>query len=114
MKNTIMNTVMHASQQHRIYFPIAMNIPAPYSATENAIRRQNPNRSGWHRWVMAVSAAAVVLLIVGSGVALFNGRTTQPVTMDNLGPIDEFLSSLSDEEAAQLPFYEVEEIPEYD
>ena len=78
-------------------------------ATENAIKRQNPNRSAWHRWAMAASAAAVAILI-----ALYNGRTIQAVTMDNQGPIDEFLSSLSDEEAAQLPFYEVEEIPEYD
>ena len=28
-------------------------------------------------------------------------------------PLDEFLNTLSDEEAAQLTFYEIEEIPEY-
>ena len=37
-----MNTAMHASQQHSMYFPIAMNRPAPYSAIEYAMRNMTP------------------------------------------------------------------------
>lgn len=81
-------------------------------ATENAINHQvQTNRRS--RLVMKLaSAAAVVLLVIGIGVTLFKGQDI-PVTKSDQGPLDEFLSTLSDEEAAQLSFYEIEEIPEY-
>ena len=58
------------------------------------------------------SAAAVALLVIGIGFTLFNGQN-DPVTISDQGPLDEFLSTLSDDEAAQLTYYEIEEIPEY-
>ena len=82
-------------------------------STEKAIQHHSVATRNWRRRLMAASAAAVTLLILGVGVALFNGREAQPVPMGDQGPLDEFLSTLSDEEAAQLPFYEMEEIPEY-
>ena len=62
--------------------------------------------------IIIASAAAVALLVVGIGLTLFNGQS-DPVAISDQGPLDEFLSTLSDEEAAQLSFYEIEEIPEY-
>lgn len=84
-------------------------------ATENAIMRQSQaagNRQ-WH-WLGA-TAAAIALLIVGVGVTvmLHNSSKTTTVTMSDNGPIDNFLSTLSDEEVAMLPYFEIEEIPEY-
>jgi len=78
-------------------------------ATERAVHQAKIKR--WPRLsIMLASAAAVALLAIG--FALFNGQNV-PVTTSNQGPLDEFLSTLSDEEAAQLPYYEIEEIPEY-
>jgi len=62
---------------------------------------------------LAASAAAVAALIVCFGIGFFNGKSPQPVAENSQGPLDEFLNTLSDEEAAQLTFYEIEEIPEY-
>ena len=74
------------------------------SATEHAITHHAHSHSKWRVTMIKLSAAAVTL---------FNGHTTQPVTMDNQSPLDEFLNTLSDEEAAQLQYFEIEEIPEY-
>ena len=52
-------------------------------------------------------------LIVCFGIGFFSGKSPQPVAENSQGPLDEFLNTLSDEEAAQLTFYEIEEIPEY-
>lgn len=82
-------------------------------STEKAIMQHSAARKNWRPMLMAASAAAVTLLILGFGLNLFNGREAQPVSMSNQSPLEEFLSSLSDEEASQLPFYEIEEIPEY-
>ena len=83
------------------------------SATEHAITHHAHSRSKWRVSIMAISAAAVTLLVIGSGISLFNGQASQPVPMNSQGPLDEFLNTLSDEEAAQLQYYEIEEIPEY-
>ena len=82
-------------------------------STEKAIQQQSPAKRSWHRRLMFTSAAAVAILIVGFGIALFNRTNDPALPMSEQGPLDEFLSTLSDEEAAQLPFYEMEEIPEY-
>lgn len=79
--------------------------------TENAIHQSNTGSKSRMRMMIA-SAAAVALLVIGIGLTLFNGKN-DPVTTSDQGPLDEFLSTLSDEEAAQLSFYEIEEIPEY-
>ena len=80
-------------------------------ATENAINHQVHPNSKSKLGMMIASAAAIVLLIIGIRLVLFNGQD-KPAIGDQ-GPLDEFLSTLSDEEAAQLSFYEIEEIPEY-
>lgn len=83
--------------------------------TENAILQQPRAKKNRH-WgmMMAASAAAVVLLILGIGLSVIHQSSkTEAITLQTEGPIDEFLSSLSDEEAAQLPYYEIDEIPEY-
>ena len=82
--------------------------------TENAIRLQGRanTRKRWR--IMAASAAAVVLLLIGFGVSLMHDPAWQPIVAQSSdGPLDDFLNSLSNEEAAQLPYYEIEEIPEY-
>ena len=63
---------------------------------------------------MWASAAAVALLLIGIGFHELNDVNRQPAaTVQAGGPFDEFLNSLTDEEVAQLPYYEIEEIPEY-
>lgn len=81
--------------------------------TEKAIAQYATARRHWHTRLKAAAAAAVVLLAVGLGIILFNVKDNQQVTMSGQGPLDEFLCTLSDDEAAQLTFYEIEEIPEY-
>ena len=62
---------------------------------------------------MTAWAAAVVVLIIGFGIALMYVKSSPQLPMSDQSPLDEFLSTLSDEEASQLTFYEMEEIPEY-
>ena len=83
-------------------------------ATEQAIKHRVVARSR-RRWgVMAASVAAVALLLVSIGLTVMNNESQRAaVTLQTEGPIDEFLGSLTDEEVAQLPYYEIEEIPEY-
>ena len=83
-------------------------------ATEQAIKQHAVGR-GRYRWtVMTASAAAVAVLLISIGVTVMNDESRQTVvTLQSEGPIDEFLSSLTDEEVAQLPYIEIEEIPAY-
>lgn len=82
--------------------------------TENAILRHHQSRTKRH-WGLITASAASILLIIGIGFAFLHNRAVNPatVTQNNEGPIDEFLNSLTDEEVAMLPYYEIEEIPEY-
>lgn len=82
-----------------------------YRTTQNAITHHAQSRSKRRRTIMALSAAAVTLLVVG--ITLFNRQSPQSMPMSSQGPLDEFLNTLSDEEAVQLQYYEIEEIPEY-
>lgn len=67
-----------------------------------------------HKRMIWASIAAVVLLAVGIRVTVKLHDSQQPQTvMTDEGPIDQFLNSISDEEAAQLLCFEIEEIPEY-
>ena len=81
---------------------------------ENAVRQQG-RAFGKKRWgLMLTSAAAVALLVLGIGLTVLNnGRSQHVMTQQTESPIDEFLNSLTDEEVAQLPCFEIEEIPEY-
>lgn len=81
--------------------------------TEKAIKQQAMARRNRHRGLLAASAAAVAVLIFTFSILLFNGKSTRQVAMTSQGPLDEFLNTLSEEEAAQLTYYEIEEIPEY-
>lgn len=86
--------------------------------TEEAIRQHAERKSLFRNKRMGMtitSAAAVALLIIGLGITLSNNHVTQSatMTMQSTGPIDEFLNTLTDEEVAQLPDFEIEEIPEY-
>ena len=81
---------------------------------QRAIVRQGARRHRGRAVVMITSAAAAVLLVVGIGLTVFNHSSKASTTaLQAEGPIDEFLNSLSDQEVAQLPYYEIEEIPEY-
>lgn len=83
--------------------------------TEKAIMQhhQTKNKMRWR--TIAVSTAASVLIIIGIGTTLHHQRDNNNavVTLNAEGPFDEFLNTLSDEEVAMLPDYEIEEIPEY-
>lgn len=83
-------------------------------AIEHAINQYALTRNKKHWGRVLASAAAVALLLIGIGMTVFNHLSNPPATvLQNEGPIDEFLSSLTDEEVVQLPYYEIEEIPEY-
>lgn len=84
-------------------------------ATEEAVRRRAA-ASGARRWRMrAASISAGVALALGIGLTVLNSHEAQRVLApaQPQSPIDEFLNTLTDEEVAQLPYYEIEEIPEY-
>lgn len=83
-------------------------------AAQKAIMHEHKRKSSRRLAMMITSAAAVVLLVVGVGLTVIkhSSKTTTPI-QQNESPMDQFLASLSDEEVAQLPYYEIEEIPEY-
>lgn len=85
------------------------------TATDNAIKHRFQHPKNRHWGMVAASVAAVSLLVLGIGFKLLHDPipATTTVTLTGEGPLDEFLNSLSDEEAAQLQYYEIEEIPEY-
>jgi len=79
--------------------------------TEEAIKRRAAGPTSRVRlMVKAASAAAVALLVIGIGSALYHQHATAIPTQS---PMDEFLGSLDDSEVEMLPCYEIEEIPEY-
>lgn len=85
-----------------------------HRATEDAIKQQGREHGTRRLVTRATSAAAVALVTIGIGLTVFNHMAKQePINMHSDGPIDEFLSTLTDEEVAQLPYYDIEEIPEY-
>lgn len=64
---------------------------------------------------IAATIAAAVILLWNIIPAPDSGMTCQNsiVQADKTGPIDKFISSLTDEEAEQIICYDLEEIPEY-
>ena len=85
-------------------------------ATEQAIRQPAKPKTVVHHLRPLLAAASVVLLLVALGVTMFDfsgwGRDDQYVAQD-LGPIDEFLNSLTDDEVQLLAYYDMDEFPEY-
>lgn len=72
-----------------------------------ALRVAHPGR----KRVIWATVAAVALLVIGLKV-MINHNESSPTTIQE-SPIEQFLNSISDEEAAQLQCFEIEEIPEY-
>lgn len=91
------------------YLDDLINKATEQAIMHHAIRGQTSRKS-----MIIASAAAIVLLLIGIGVAVIQHESTQQtVVLQSEGPLDEFLNTLTDEEAAQLQYYEIEEIPEY-
>ena len=89
-------------------------------ATEQAIlqgaRGKEQGASGKTRVIrMWLAAAAVALvLIAGLTITYFHQNNEEELVAEQTtGPIDQFLDSLTDDEAQQLAYYEIEDIQEY-
>lgn len=63
---------------------------------------------------VVLTAAASLLLIAGTVILRYNSMP-QPLVShaDVISPIDEFINTLTDEEARQIICHEIDEIPEY-
>lgn len=99
-------------------------------ATENAILQGKQPVAKRRSIYTFVASAAAVLLLLTIGITQFRSHDDQmatmqqessslmadngSVSMEDAGPIDEFLNSLSDEEAQMLAYYEMDDIPEYE
>ncbi len=99
-------------------------------ATEKAILQRKQPVAKMRSIYTFVASAAAVLLLLTIGITQFRSHDDQmatiqqetsslmadngSVSMEDAGPIDEFLNSLSDEEAQMLAYYEMEDIPEYE
>jgi hypothetical protein len=78
--------------------------------TERVLRRQKATRSIPIRR-LAAAAAAVLLLAVGGVTYYRQTADVKPLTaLSEENPVDDFLSSLTDEEVQMITYYEVEEI----
>lgn len=90
-------------------------------ATEQAIRQQHgqPSRAKISPLRSILAAAAVLALLLTAGGLTYYHTIPSPEEMvaekteQQLSPVDQFLTELSDEEAQLLAYYEIEEIPEY-
>jgi hypothetical protein len=84
--------------------------------TERTISLSKHRTITLRRYRMTAIAAAVAALLVITGLSVVNSPTEQPVAQNKevVSPMDEFLSSISDEEAQLLASYTVETVPEYD
>lgn len=67
------------------------------------------------RWISTAVASAAVLVILLIGTWKYFGVHSSHLTANTVveSPLDIFLEQLSEEEAYQLTYYEIEEIPEY-
>ncbi len=83
-------------------------------ATEQAISQGQKAKTHPIRMWMAAAAAALVL-IGGVTITYFHQNNTEELVAEQTttGPIDHFLDNLTDDEAQQLAYYEIEDIPEY-
>ncbi len=83
-------------------------------ATEQAISQGQQSKTRPLRTWIAAAAAALVL-IAGLTITYFHqdNAEEQVAEQTTTGPIDQFLDNLTDDEAQQLAYYEIEDIPEY-
>ena len=85
-------------------------------STETAIRQAPRRSTGIRRMRYSIAAALALLVAVGTTL-LMTPSAPAPATAqsaNNLSPIDQFLSNISDEEAQMLAYYDIEDIPEYE
>ena len=82
-------------------------------ATEQAISQgQKAKTRPLRTWIAA--AAAALVLIAGLTITYFHQNNEEELVAEQTtGPIDQFLDSLTDDEAQQLAYYEIEDIQEY-
>ena len=81
------------------------------NVTEHAIAHRRSHRHTIRRSVAA--AASVLLVLTGAGIAYHYHRASYSshiIAQKQVSPVDEFLSSITDEEAMMLTSYEIEEI----
>ncbi len=91
-------------------------------STETAIRKAARPKAQVRTLRAVIAAAAVAVLLLAIGLTQFKNDDQQMamvqqneqelVAADN-GPIDDFLDTLSDDEAQLLAYYELDEVPEY-
>lgn len=83
--------------------------------TERTISLSKHRTITLRRYRMTAIAAAVTALLVIAGLSVVNTPAEQPVAQSQevVSPIDEFLNSISDEEAQLLASYTIETVPEY-
>jgi len=86
------------------------------SATEKALHQASKAKTIHLKAKWMATAAAVAVLIAGAGITYHHSQAeTQPqMAEETIGPIDIFLSSLSDEDAQLLTSYEIEEMSEFE
>ena len=89
-------------------------------ATEKAVHcaLAKSARTVQMRVYSAIAAAAVVLVLLGTGLNYFSPQTESQekhlaVANTAADPLDEFLNEISDEEASMIDCYDIEDIPEY-
>ena len=83
-------------------------------ATEQAISQgQKAKTRPLRTWIAA--AAAALVLIAGLTITYFHQDRAEELVAEQTttGPIDQLLNNLTDDEAQQLAYYEIEDIPEY-
>ena len=89
------------------------------SCTERAVNQQHGSRPEKGRaavrplWrMMTTAAAALAVLIIGVWMYVHHQDTLR--TEAEQGPLQEFLAEISDAEAQQIVYYEIEEITGYE
>lgn len=89
-------------------------------ATENAIAQVRKPKAKTRPLHWMAAAAAITALMALAGVTYMGSQqsaetlTAQAISDEDMGPIDEFLDNLTDEEAQLLAYYDIDEIPEYE
>lgn len=101
-------------------------------STEKAIRQATQPKAEVRQLRPLLAVAAAVALLLAIGITQFRSHDEQMLAMqqeqetlgllaDNSqeegqerGPIDDFLSNLTDDEAQLLAYYEWEDVPEYE
>lgn len=75
------------------------------SATERAIRQPRLTPRHWQQPLSRIAAVVIMVMVLGG----MGWKYLRPVPVDPT-PLDTFLSNISDDEAAMLDYYCVEEI----